>query len=84
MNRNGPRAPTAIHCPFRSKFHLPEKANAIADCSEKQFTPHGLCDDNHEHRVQALLEAAKKKNPRKIRARDFVKLIQSLKLTKAC
>jgi hypothetical protein len=42
-------------------FHPVDKANAIADCLENQFTPHDLCDENHERqmeaRVQALLEA---------------------------
>jgi hypothetical protein len=38
MKREGPKAPTAIHGPFDPTFHLLEKANAIADCSENQFT----------------------------------------------
>jgi hypothetical protein len=44
------------------KYHPEEKANAIVDCLENQFTPHDMCDENHEQRVeakvQALLEAA--------------------------
>jgi hypothetical protein len=56
-----PRAPTAIHGPSGRKFHLSEKANAIADCLENQFTHHDLCDEEHERRVEArvqgLLEA---------------------------
>jgi hypothetical protein len=44
------------------KYHPEDKTNAIADCLENQFTPHDLCDENHERRlearVQALLEAA--------------------------
>jgi hypothetical protein len=39
-NKDGPRAPTTIHCPLGLKFHPLEKANAISDCLEKQFTPH--------------------------------------------
>jgi hypothetical protein len=39
-----------------------DKANSIAECLENQFTSHDLCDENHERRVearvQALLEAA--------------------------
>jgi hypothetical protein len=48
---------------FRPKISS-DKANAIADCLENQFTPHDLFDENHERRVearvQALLEAAVK------------------------
>jgi hypothetical protein len=29
------------------------EANAIADCLEKQFTPHKLCDENHERQGEA-------------------------------
>jgi hypothetical protein len=61
-NRDGPRAPTAIHGLLGQKYHPVDKANAITDCLENQFTPHGLCEENHERRVeatvQALLEAA--------------------------
>jgi hypothetical protein len=34
-----------------------EKANAIADCLEIQFTPNYLCNDNHERRVEARVQA---------------------------
>jgi hypothetical protein len=34
-NRDGPRAPAAIHGPLGIKFHPLEKANTIADCLEK-------------------------------------------------
>jgi hypothetical protein len=51
-NRDGPRAPNTIHGPLGLKFH-PQEANAIADCLENQFTPHDLCDENHERRVEA-------------------------------
>jgi hypothetical protein len=47
-------AATVIHNPV-------DKANAVADFLENQFTPHDLCEGNHERqvgaRVQALLEA---------------------------
>jgi hypothetical protein len=60
-NRDGPRAPTAIHGPLGPNYHPVDKANAIADCLENQFTPYDLYDENHkrqvEARVQALLEA---------------------------
>jgi hypothetical protein len=49
--RAQPRAPTAIHGPLCLKFHPSEKAKAIADYMENQFTYHGLCDENHEQRV---------------------------------
>jgi hypothetical protein len=59
-NRDGPRAQTAIHGLLGLKYHPLDKANAIADCLEKQFTQHDLCEENHkrrvEVRVQALLE----------------------------
>jgi hypothetical protein len=88
LKRNGPRAPTAIHGPSGLVFHPTEKANAIADCLENQFTHHDLYDENHERRVEAsvqtLLEAADSKPPERIRPRDLQKLINSLKLKKSC
>jgi hypothetical protein len=56
-NRVGPRAPTAIQGPSGPKFQPVDKANAIADCSEKQFTPRKLCDENHERQVEATVQA---------------------------
>jgi hypothetical protein len=88
IKRDGPRTPTAIHGPSGLKFNLSEKANAIADCLENQFTHHDLCDENHEWRVEArvesLLEAVKNKFPERIRPCDLQKLISSLKLRKSC
>jgi hypothetical protein len=56
----GPKASAAIHGPLGLKFHPLEKANATVDCLENLFTPHDMCDENHERRVvaraQALLE----------------------------
>jgi hypothetical protein len=52
-NRDGPRAPTVIQGLLGLKYHLEDKANAIADCLENQFTPRDLCDENHERRVEA-------------------------------
>jgi hypothetical protein len=61
-NRDGPRAPAAIHGLLGLKYNPADKANTIADCLENQFTPHDLSEENHEQRVeariQALLEAA--------------------------
>jgi hypothetical protein len=66
-----------------------DKANAIADCLENQFTPHDLCDENHDRRVgarvHALLQDADAPPPtEKIKPCDLLKLISSLKLRKAC
>jgi hypothetical protein len=84
INRDGPRVPTAIHGPLGIKFHPLEKANAIADCLENQFTPHDLFEENHERcveaRVQAVLKASDNDPPERIRPCDLQKLIDSLKL----
>jgi hypothetical protein len=85
-NKDGPRAPTAIHGLSGLKYHPEDKANAIADCLENQFTSHDLCDENHdervEARVQALLEAHDRNPPARIRPCDLQKLLNSLKLKK--
>jgi hypothetical protein len=69
-------APTAIHGASGLKFHPFEKAKAVADCLEIQFTPHDLCDDNHEQRVEArvqtLLEAVDNNPPERIRPCDLM------------
>jgi hypothetical protein len=69
-------------------LHPLEKAKSNADCLEKQFTPHDLCEENHERqveaRVQDLLKAVDKDPPERIRPCDLQKLIESLKLRKAC
>jgi hypothetical protein len=74
LKRDGPRAPTAIHGLSGLKFHPSEKANAIVDYLENQFTHHDLCDENHERRVeakiQALFEAVDNKPPERIRPCD--------------
>jgi hypothetical protein len=38
----GPKAPTAIHGPVGPLFYPTDKANAIADCLQDQFTAHNL------------------------------------------
>jgi hypothetical protein len=45
---DGPKVSTTIHGTLGLKFHPSEKANMIADCLENLFTPHDLCDENHE------------------------------------
>jgi hypothetical protein len=57
MKRDGPKAPTAICGLLRFTFHPLEKANAIADCLEKQSTSHELCDENHKRRAEARVLA---------------------------
>jgi hypothetical protein len=75
LTRDGPRAPTAIHGVSGLKFLPSEKANAIADCLDIQFTTHDLCDENHERRletkVQALLETVDKNPPQKLRPLEY-------------
>jgi hypothetical protein len=77
--RDGPRAPTAIHGLLGLKYYPEDKANAIADCLANQFTPHDLCDENHEERVearvQALLEAADNNPPQRIRTCNLQTLL---------
>jgi hypothetical protein len=46
FKRDEPRAPTAVHGASGLKFYL-----------EIQFTPHDLCDENHEWRVEAIVDA---------------------------
>jgi hypothetical protein len=57
FTRDGPRAPTAIHGASGLKFLPSEKANTIADCLEIQFTPHDLCDENHERHMEVKVQA---------------------------
>jgi hypothetical protein len=56
IKRDGPKAPIAIHGNLGIKFNPLEKANAIADCLEKQFTPHDLCEGNHNRQVEARIQ----------------------------
>jgi hypothetical protein len=80
LTRDGPRAPTATHGASGLKSLPSEKANAIADCLEIQFTPHELCGEHHEGRVeakvQALLETVDKNPPQRVRPCDVQKLIK--------
>jgi hypothetical protein len=56
LKRDGPRVPTAIHGASGLKFHPSEKANATTDSLEIQFS-HDLCEENHERRVKARVQA---------------------------
>jgi hypothetical protein len=57
LKMDGPRTKTAFHGVSGLKFHPSERANSIADCFEIQFAPHDLCDENHEQRVEARVQA---------------------------
>jgi hypothetical protein len=65
-----------------------EKANVTADCLKSQFLPHDLCKENYERqvvaRVQTLSEDVDDSPPERVRPCDVQKLINSLKLRKAC
>jgi hypothetical protein len=60
----------------------------IANCLKAQFLSRDLCDENHERRVetriQALITSAGDTRLGKVRPCDLHKLINSLKLRKAC
>jgi hypothetical protein len=56
----------SIHGHSGPKFQPVDKANAIADCIEKQFTLHKQCDENQrqvEATVQVLLVAVVNESP---------------------
>jgi hypothetical protein len=59
---DGPKVPTAVHGHLATKYYPKWEENVIADYLKITFTPHNLCDENHERqleiRVQALLETA--------------------------
>jgi hypothetical protein len=88
MKRYGPKAPTTIHGPLGITYHPNARVNVIADCLENQFTSHDLCDENHERQVettvQALLSSVDGTPLGKVRPCDIHKLVNSLKLRKAC
>jgi hypothetical protein len=41
---------------FWNKISSTRKANAIADCLEKRFTPHDLCEKHHKRQVEAKVK----------------------------
>jgi len=48
-----------------------EKVSAIADCLEKQFTPHDLCEETRSWRLEDRVETVREalnSNPRKSKA----------------
>jgi hypothetical protein len=47
------KATTTIHGPSGPVFYPKEKANVIANYLENLFTPHKVCDTDHERRVEA-------------------------------
>jgi hypothetical protein len=57
MKRDGPEASTSLHVPSGLKFLQLTKTNTIASSLENQFTPHDICDENHEQRVYARVHA---------------------------
>jgi hypothetical protein len=86
--RGEPKATTAIHDPLCIVFYQNEKANVIANYLENLFTPHKVCDTDHERRVEArvqdLLTTVDENTPVKFRPCDVSKEIRSLKLGEAC
>jgi len=86
VKRDRRQAPTAIHGHSGFKFLPLEKANAIAYCLENRFTPHDLREENYERRLEARVQAPPEvvdDSPPE-RPCDVQKLINSLKLRKAC
>jgi hypothetical protein len=85
MKRDGAEKPTAIPDPFGLPL---QKANTISDCLENQFTHNYACDENHkrrmEARVQTLLETVDNNPPERIKPCDLQRLVNCLKLRKAC
>jgi hypothetical protein len=51
------KIPTAIHGHLSLQYQPREKATAIADYLENQFTPHDLCDINLKRRMEAGVQA---------------------------
>jgi hypothetical protein len=88
LNRDAPKAPTAIHGYHGLKFLLYDKANAIADCLENHFIHYDFCEEHHERRVDSLVQdVLENKNSapsEKISPCDLKSIINSLKLKKAC
>jgi hypothetical protein len=85
MKRDGP---TTVHGPLGITYHLNEKVSAIVDSLENQFTSHDQHDKNHmrqvETGVQALFASANDTPLGKVQPCVIHKLVNSLKLRKAC
>jgi hypothetical protein len=77
-----------MHSPLGLTNHLLEKANVISDCLEEQFTPHDLGNKDHKQWVmatfQAMLKVVDNSSSKRISPWDIKKLINLLKLGKAC
>jgi hypothetical protein len=88
MKRDGPRVSDPIHDLLGAKYHPIEEANASAYYLGNQFTPHDLCDENHERwveaRVQALLESVDSNSPKRVRSCDVQKIVKTLKQREVC
>jgi hypothetical protein len=87
--RGEPKGTTAIHGPpLGLVFYPNEKAHVIANYLETLFTPHKVCDTDHEQRLEArvqyLLNTVDENPPVKFRPCDVSKEIRSLKLGEAC
>jgi hypothetical protein len=50
-------ATTAIRGPLRPVFYPNKKVNVIANYLENLFTPHKVCDTDHEWWVEARVQA---------------------------
>jgi hypothetical protein len=82
------KATTAIHGPLGPVLYPNERANVIENYLENLFTPHKMCDTDHERReearVHALLTTVDENPPVKYPPCDVSKEILILKLGKAC
>jgi hypothetical protein len=88
MKRGWTKAPTAVYGCLGITCQPNEKAYLIADWLKNQFTSHDLCDENHERRVetivQALLASVDDTPLGKVRLCGIHKLVNSLKQRKPC
>jgi hypothetical protein len=88
LNRDAPKSQNLVLGFPGLKFLPTEKVNAIADCLENRFTHHDLCNENHERRVetiaQIILDIQDIDPLEKIKPCVLKKLIETLKLKKAC
>jgi hypothetical protein len=75
--RSGPKATTAIYGPLGPVFYPNEKANVIVNYLGNLFTPHKVCNTDHERRVEtrvpALLTTVDDNPPVKFRPCDVSK-----------
>jgi hypothetical protein len=55
--RGAAKATTTIHGPLGPVFYPNEKANVIVNYLENLFTPHKVCDSDHERRVEVRVQA---------------------------